>query len=85
MVQAYNYRGRAHFEDGDYWKCVDDNSKALQIDGEFKSGYADRGRAYETLGLAQEAEEDFKQYTVRHREKKFKENQNPLSTENAKV
>jgi len=85
LLQAFNFRGRCNYEDGDYWKCVDDNTKALKLDGNFSAAYADRGRAYEALGLNPESQDDFKQYTVRHREGKIKENKNPLNVDNIKV
>jgi protein O-mannosyl-transferase len=55
---AYQYRGIAYGQTGQYRLAIDDFNKALNVNKYYK-GYNNRGFAYANLGLYQQAIEDY--------------------------
>lgn len=55
---AYQYRGIAYGQTGQYRRAIDDFNKALNLNKYYK-GYNNRGFAYANLGLYQQAIEDY--------------------------
>ena len=58
FVNAYNNRGYAYINLGEYQKAIDDCSKAVEIDPKLASAYNNRGVAYINLGKYQKAIDD---------------------------
>eukprot|EP01080_Neovahlkampfia_damariscottae_P003820 gene3820-6981_t len=72
LAYAYNKRGYAYFRKTEFYKCVEDNSKAILLNPRIYQAYRDRSNAYECLGLEEESKEDKRTYEVILREKLLK-------------
>jgi len=60
---AYHFRGKSFFLTGEFWKTVEDNSKAMQAGGniiQLWEAYHDRALAFEALGKYEDARTDKK-------------------------
>ncbi|KAG2393724.1 hypothetical protein C9374_007255 [Naegleria lovaniensis] len=57
-VAALNKRGICFLRKHEYWKCVNDNSDAINIDNTYFPAFRDRAAAYESLGKLDLAKED---------------------------
>ena len=57
-VNALNKRGLSYFRKKEYWKCVNDNTEAINIDNTFFPAFRDRCEAYEALSQTELAKED---------------------------
>ena len=58
-VEAYNNRGLAYFNFGQYQRAIEDYNKALRLKPDFAKAYYTRGSAYRYLGKYQRAIEDY--------------------------
>jgi tetratricopeptide (TPR) repeat protein len=58
-VEAYNNRGLAYFNLGQYQRAIEDYNKALSLKPDFAKAYYNRGSAYRHLGKHQRAIEDY--------------------------
>jgi len=58
-VEAYNNRGLAYFNLGQYQRAIKDYNKALRLKPDFTKAYYNRGSAYRHLGKHQRAIEDY--------------------------
>lgn len=58
--KAYNYRGYAYGDIGDYDKSIEDHTKAIELNSENKIAYINRGWTYNKKGEYDKAIEDFK-------------------------
>jgi len=70
---VYNKRGYCYFRRTEFWKCVEDNTKALQLNNKLYEAYRDRRDAYKCLGLEKEAKDDSRMYEALLREKSMTE------------
>lgn len=70
---AYNKRGFAYYRMYNWNKCVEDNTKAIQLDPKLYQAYRDRSDSYDCLGLEKEAKEDKRMYEYLLREKFMRE------------
>ena len=60
LALEYHYRGRAyHWYKRDYAKAIVDYNEALRLDPNCDGVHLHRGQAYEALGQADKAREDF--------------------------
>jgi tetratricopeptide (TPR) repeat protein len=66
---AYNKRGYAYFRTHQWQKCVDDNTRALEVDPKCIEAYRDRMEAYDILGMRSESDEDKRSYEFLLRKK----------------
>lgn len=57
-VAALNKRGICFLRQHEYWKCVNDNTEAINIDNTYFPAFRDRAAAYEALGKLDLAKED---------------------------
>ncbi|KAL9648937.1 hypothetical protein ABK040_008317 [Willaertia magna] len=57
-VISLNKRGWCHYRRTEWWKCIDDNTEAIQLDNTFFPAFRDRAEAYECLGKDDLAKED---------------------------
>ena len=55
---ALNKRGWCHYKNNEWWKSVDDNTEAINIDNTFFPAFRDRCESYECLGKMDLAKED---------------------------
>ena len=56
---AYNNRGIAYLDKGQYGRAIEDFNKAIALDPNYASAYGNRGFAYQRLRRDAEAEKDF--------------------------
>jgi Tfp pilus assembly protein PilF len=61
---AYNKRAYSYYRKYKWWECVEDNTKALQIDSSLYQAYRDRAEAYQNLNLLEDAKSDLKNYEL---------------------
>lgn len=47
--------------------------------------FADRGKAYEKLGMQEDSDADYREYTIRFRESKASQNENFLDLSNLRI
>ena len=58
-THAYNNRGNAYSDWGEYQKAIDDYNKAIELDPKYTHAYTGRGYAYSHLGEYQKAIDDY--------------------------
>jgi tetratricopeptide (TPR) repeat protein len=58
-VEAFNNRGLAYFNLGQYQRAIKDYNNALRLKPDFTGAYYNRGAAYDDLGQYQRAIEDY--------------------------
>lgn len=71
-AQAHNKLGYCYFKKHRWWECVQENTKAIELDPELAEAYKDRSEAYKMLNQLKEAERDRIQYEVLLRKKVLK-------------
>ncbi len=54
-AEAYNSRGSAYFEVGDFGQAIADYNRAIEMNPDFGGAYANRGLAYANLGDVDQA------------------------------
>eukprot|EP01118_Nematostelium_gracile_P009892 TRINITY_DN3354_c0_g1_i1.p1 TRINITY_DN3354_c0_g1~~TRINITY_DN3354_c0_g1_i1.p1 ORF type:complete len:156 (-),score=33.95 TRINITY_DN3354_c0_g1_i1:14-454(-) len=65
---AYHYRAKLHAKEQQWWKCIEDNTNALKINGRLANAFLDRSIAYERVGMQKESQRDKVSYDVLKRE-----------------
>ena len=59
LAAVYYFRGRSHFETGNYEQAAEDFSESIRLEPDIGESYEARSSTYSRLGMTDEAERDF--------------------------
>lgn len=71
LAYAHHFRGKAHFNESDFWQAIDDQTEAIKHDPELFDAYLDRSTCYDLVGMTKEAAEDKQKYELLKRAKSW--------------
>ena len=65
---AFHMRGQVHEKKKNWWKAIEDQTKALDKDADLAPAYLHRSRCYEAVHFTAEASDDKREWTARANE-----------------